>query len=326
MVKILLDDAVEEMLFNDEARGLSKNTIGKHRKYLGMFTRFLNSIQINYIDEVEPRDIKKFMIKKFHEGSAESYVNSFLRSIRALFLYCENEEYISFKDSPTKNVKWMKEEKKAIRTFTNDEVKSILKYCNVQTKKGVKKKSRENAGLLTKFTRERDYLLVLLLVDTGMRISEALNLKMEDIQNDEISIKRAKGKKGRIMYISSILQKQIMKYERAKKMYFDTKDFDVSEHLFINKNGNKYARDMSERDIKRICDGCGIDNDNIQKIPHGFRHFFAQNLVINKVNIYVIQRLLGHSSIKTTEIYLNSLNYKEVIKIGKENSPLKNLR
>ena len=58
MVKILLDDAVEEMLFNDEARGLSKNTIDKHRKYLGMFTRFLNSIQINYIDEVEPRNIK----------------------------------------------------------------------------------------------------------------------------------------------------------------------------------------------------------------------------------------------------------------------------
>ena len=78
----------------------------------------------------------------------------------------------------------MKEEKKAIRTFTDSEVKSILKYCNEQTKKGVKKKSRENAGLLTKFTRERDYLLVLLLVDTGMRISEALNLRMEDIQSD----------------------------------------------------------------------------------------------------------------------------------------------
>ncbi len=100
MVKILLDDAVEEMLFNDEARGLSKNTIDKHRKYLGMFTRFLNSIQINYIDEVEPRNIKIFMIKKYHEGSAESYVNTFLRSIRALFLYGKLQVQVSHPDKP----------------------------------------------------------------------------------------------------------------------------------------------------------------------------------------------------------------------------------
>lgn len=167
--------------------------------------------------------------------------------------------------------------------------------------------------------------MVILLTDTGLRISELLNLKMEDIGNGEIHVKRAKGKKGRVLYISAILQKQIIKYERAKKVYFSWKDFEIKDYLILNKNGNKYARDMSERDIKRICNNCDIRTD-IQRTPHAFRHYFAQSLVRSQTNIYVIQRLLGHSSIKTTEIYLNSLNYQEVLKIGKENSPVSRLR
>jgi|GEM_PF-4982182 len=54
-----------------------------------------------------------------------------------------------------------------------------------------------------------------------------------------------KGKKGRVLYISAILQKQIIKYERAKKVYFLWKDFEIKDYLILNKNGNKYARDMS---------------------------------------------------------------------------------
>lgn len=112
MEKILVEDAIEEMLFNDEARGLAVNTIEKHTKFLEMFRVFLIEKQISYINEVEPRHIKAFMLFKYRSSLAESYINSFLRSIRALFNYCENEGYISFRENPLKNVSWMKEEKR----------------------------------------------------------------------------------------------------------------------------------------------------------------------------------------------------------------------
>lgn len=94
MEKILVKDTIEEMLFNDQARGLLEKTINKHRKFLKMFNEYLVSFQVQYIDEVKPVHIKQFMIKKQKDSGAESYINSFLRSIRALFRYCVEEEYI----------------------------------------------------------------------------------------------------------------------------------------------------------------------------------------------------------------------------------------
>ncbi|GEM_PF-2737165 len=83
-----------------------------------------------------------------------------------------------------------------IRTFNDEEIKKIFSYCKNQTNVSVKRLDRRGDGSLTKFARERDYLMVILLTDTGLRISELLNLKMEDIGNGEIHVKRAKGKKG----------------------------------------------------------------------------------------------------------------------------------
>ncbi|MFW7362360.1 tyrosine-type recombinase/integrase [Vagococcus fluvialis] len=104
-----------------------------------------------------------------------------------------------------------------------------------------------------------------------------------------------------------------MKYDRAKKRYFDSVDYNVKKHVFVTRKGNKYSVDMIERDVKRIAVHAGVRQE-VRVSPHTFRHYFTQSLVRYGTDIYTIQRLIGHSSIKTTEVYLNSLVDEVVIK------------
>ncbi|MFW7403174.1 tyrosine-type recombinase/integrase [Vagococcus fluvialis] len=98
----------------------------------------------------------------------------------------------------------------------------------------------------------------------------------------------------------------------------------MKKHVFVTRKGNKYSVDMMERDVKRIAVHAGVRQE-VRASPHTFRHYFTQSLVRYGTDIYTIERLIGHSSIKTTEVYLNSLVDEVVIKKGLSASPLMNL-
>ena len=115
-----------------------------------------------------------------------------------------------------------------------------------------------------------------------------------------------------------------MKYYRIKKEYFEHKNIVEENYVFLTKFGKKYTNDIAQRDIKRIAKNAGVATSD-RASPHTFRYFFTQSLLKNGTDIYTIQRLLGHASNKTTEIYLNSLVNNVVLEKGLVSSPLMNL-
>ena len=157
-----------------------------------------------------------------------------------------------------------------------------------------------------------------------MRINEALSLKLENINDSQIIIKNGKGKKDRIVHCSPLVYKQYLKYNRAKENYFLSNGIVPIENIFVTKFGEKYDYRLAEKEIYKIGKAVNI-RDTIRISPHTFRHYFAQKLVRENVDIYMIQKLLGHASIKTTEIYLRSLNIENEINKVIKYSPLQNL-
>ncbi|EGP4928709.1 site-specific integrase, partial [Enterococcus faecium] len=172
MQNFRLEELLEEMLFNEKARGISQKTIKKHQKFLKLFFEFLKKEQIYFIEDVTPKSIRQFMLHKLEEGCAETYVNSHLRSIRAYFKYCVDEDYIRYDRNPCMRVKWVKERKVIIQTFNDMEIKEMLKVAKKLTFFKPQRMDKKHTGYQTRFTNQRDYLLLLILVDTGLRINE----------------------------------------------------------------------------------------------------------------------------------------------------------
>ncbi|MDN6011929.1 MAG: tyrosine-type recombinase/integrase, partial [Lactococcus lactis] len=207
-MEISIQSAIQEMLFDNKARGLSKNTIIFREKTLKIFSVFLCQNYILNINEIKPIHIKQYLVDRLECGYSETTVNGHLRVIRALFSYCINEEYIRYEEAPIHRVKWIQEKKTIVNTFTDSEIKMMLHYTRKRTFHTIKKTGKGRTGFCTKFVNERNYLLLLILTDTGMRINEALSLKLENINDSQIIIKSGKGKKDRIVHCSPLVYKQ----------------------------------------------------------------------------------------------------------------------
>jgi integrase/recombinase XerD len=323
-MEISIQSAIQEMLFDNKARGLSKNTIVFREKTLKVFSVFLYQNEILNINEIKPVHIKQYLVDRLECGYSETSVNAHLRAIRALFAYCVNEEYMRYEEASIHRVKWIKERRTVVNTFTDEEVKMMLRYTRKRTFNKIKKTGKGRTGFCTKFVNERNYLLILILTDTGLRINEALNLKLEHINDSQIIIKNGKGKKDRIVHCSPLVYKQYLKYTRAKDNYLASNGIIPIENVFVTKFGKKYDYRLAEKEIYKIGKAVNV-RANIRISPHTFRHYFTQKLVRENVDIYMIQKLLGHASIKTTELYLRSLNIENEINKMIKYSPLQNL-
>src|SRR5699024_6858306 len=141
-----------------------------------------------------------------------------------------------------------------------------------------------------------------------------------------VYVNKGKGKKDRVVYCSPEIMLQKMRYDRAKEKYFSRRpQVQLSEYVFVTKLGSKLSNDMAERYVKQIGLKAGC-NKSIRMSPHTFRHFFTQKQLDNGANIYDLQMLLGHSSIKTTETYLRSISSDKLLERTQETSPLRSLR
>ena len=143
----------------------------------------------------------------------------------------------------------------------------------------------------------RDKALILFIYATGARISEALNAKISDIENGWIKFTMAKGEKQRVVPIAEIALDALDKYLKSRKCQ--------SEYLFVNKNCNKLSRISAFNITKKY----------LNVSPHVLRHSFATALVLGGADLRVVQELLGHSSLNTTQIYthIQKENLKETV-------------
>lgn len=260
---------------------IAKNSEHTIENYVKANQEFLNFIK-KEPEQVNEEDVKLFMAEKLTERATATII---------LFLAALKYAYSTIlKKDITVGIKRPKKERKIPEVLTKDEVKKL--FAAAET--------------------EKSKLMMSLLYACGMRVSELLNLKANDLKFEEKigHIKRAKGKKDRIFNIPQFL------FEELKQQAEKQKNFN-NEYLFSGPNGR-----LSERNLQKIVQNAA-DKAQLNKDVHchTLRHSFATHLLESGVDIRKIQELLGHADLSTTQIYTH-ISSEELKKIP---SPIDNL-
>ena len=292
--------AIKEYLIEIEVRKYSPRTIRSYKNNLSLFSRFCEEkAGIEEVDEIVLATVRKFAMEMTASGKKGTYINSILKAVKSFIQYCYEEDYGGF--NTKKNFKWCKEERPVILTFTPADVRRMLKSC-----KGADFLSVRDAAVLT------------MLFETGVRCLELCCVTKEDIHDDFIIIK-GKNHKQRVVPITPVLRKAMLRYDMTADKYFYLKHTD--DFYFLSYHGRQLTNSAVEHIIKRHGEGI----EGIRVSPHTCRHFFAQQQVKMGTDLYTISRLLGHENIKITQTYLNSLRDEDVIQIAKQRSVLMNI-
>jgi integrase/recombinase XerD len=297
-----LSQAMKEYLIEIEIRKYSPRTIKTYRLNVGMFARYCkDEIETTEIEDVTVGNVKQFTQYMSNKGRKGTYINSMLKAIKSFIQYCYDEGYGGF-NTNNKRWKWVKEDKTVIRTFKTNDVKHILDNCN-------------NNDYLS----VRDRAILTVFFECGIRCLELCMIKEEDIHEDFIII-NGKNHKQRVVPITPILRKALLKYDICRKNYFALKK--VDDYYFLSRTGRMLTVSSMEHMMHRRGEGI----TDVRVSPHTCRHFFAQMQVKMGTDLYTISRLLGHNNVGITQIYLNSLRDDEIIKIAKHNSVLLNMK
>jgi integrase/recombinase XerD len=242
---------------------ISKNSEHTIKNYIKA-----NEKLLIYLDkdpkQVSEDDIKMFLAEKMQDSSSSSVI-MFLAAIKFAYLNI-------LKKDPTRNIKRPKREKKIPSVLTKDEIKKLLDT----------------------FDTKKSILMTSLLYACGFRVSELVNLKVNDLNFEEKigHVRSGKGKKDRIFNIPDFLAKDLQKQSNKQKEK-------NQEYLFTGPKGQ-----LTTRNIQKIIQKAA-KRANIQKDvhPHTLRHSFATHLLENGTDIRIIQEMLGHADLSTTQIY-----------------------
>lgn len=297
---MLIEVAVKEYLVDIEVRKFTQKTIRSYRNNLNLFLRYCKEVAgVEEMDDLTLAVVRRFSLYMTEKGRKGSYINGLLKVAKAFIQYCYEEGYGGF--NTKKNFKWCKQEKAVIMAFTPADVRQILKSCKGGS-----------------YLQVRDAAILTMLFETGIRCWELCCIKTSDIHDDYIII-NGKNHKQRVVPITAVLRKAMIKYELTKENYFALKNID--DYYFLSFHGRQLTNCAVEHIIKRHGEGI----NNIRVSPHTCRHFFAQQQVKMGTDLYTISRLLGHENIQITQTYLNSLRDDDIINIAKQRSVLLNM-
>ena len=300
---MLLCTVRDEFSFHCQCRKLSPRTIKNYTKQIDYLLRFLQQEKKTiHIEDVKPKDIEEFLLTMSKAGRTANYVNDLLKAYKVFFRYAFDEGYVD--ENLTKKIKNAKKPKVIIRTFTEPELKKMSNFY-------------QGYDYLT----IRNKVIMMMLIDTGIRLSELTGMTEEQIKFDYIII-HGKGNKERVVPKSPLLSKWLIKYLAVRKSYFAYRV--IPDNIFLSKNGKPLTNTMIDKIVKDAGKGCDVSSD-IRVSAHTFRHTYAQFQLKVGLDLYSLSRLLGHESIAITQTYLNGMRDKEVLFQAKNTSPLMNI-
>lgn len=171
------------------------------------------------------------------------------------------------------------------------------------------------------YSNIRDKLILNVLFDTGIRVSELCAIREQDISARQRLI-HGKGSKQRLVYISKTMRKYMRKFEEIKKQRFKCKNVDeVEDFYFLDQCAKQLHRSRINKILKEHCDNVGVRKE-VRCSPHDCRHYFAQKQLRNGIDIYSLSRLLGYFDTQETVKCLRGLEQDSILSIGRLHSPL----
>lgn len=266
-------------------KGYSNNTIINYQNDITEFLDFLNKENIENIKDVDYSVVRFYLMNLYNQKFARNSVSRKLSSLRSFFKYLHNEEIV--KINPFSLISSPKKEKKLPKFLYNDDIEKIFSIPNTSTSLG-----------------QRDNLILELLYDTGVRVSELVNIKMDDINFNDKSIKiLGKGNKERIVLYGTYAEVALENYlNSGRKELLKNK---TTTYLILNARGHNITtrgvRMIIDNIIKKACLKTHIS-------PHTLRHTFATHLLENGADLLTVKELLGHSTLSSTQIYTHVTN------------------
>lgn len=260
-------------LYIASEKGLSKNTQEAYRYDIDRFVAFLKELQIDDFKKVEQKHFLKFIEQCQKQGYASSSISRLLMALKVLFKFLKREGYVQsnvalYLSSPKM---WQVVPK----VLSPDHVDKLL-----------------NEPKTTLETEARDKAILETLYGSGLRVSEICGLKINDVDDQFVKVK-GKGNKERVVPIGK-------KAIEAIDYYLCTYRNDNEPYLFITTRKKPIDRILVWKRIKYYAQRAGI----VQNLsPHTLRHSFATHLLENGADLRVIQEMLGHASIATTDRY-----------------------
>ncbi|MCU7556788.1 site-specific tyrosine recombinase XerD [Macrococcus capreoli] len=278
-------------------KGLSKNTIAAYRRDLKHYQTFLEQEKIGNIDNIDRFTITLFLGYLKDQGKSAKTLARMSATIRGFHQFALREKYAA-KD-PTVILEAPKYERSLPDILSIEEVDAFLSTPDT-----------------SKLTGKRDQAMLELLYATGMRVSELINLNVDDV-NTVMGFVRVfgKGNKERIIPIGDNMIQLLESYIKSTRYKMLKKE--MTDSLFLNFHGKRLTRQGFWKIMRQIKVDAGI---NKKLTPHTLRHSFATHLLENGADLRAVQEMLGHADISTTQLYTH-ISKKQIREVYKNTHP-----
>ena len=279
-----MEDLRKYLIYLKKERNYSKLTLINYTKDINIFLDYIKNNNLNYL-KIKKDDIRSYLKYLDSLNYKNNTISRNLSSLRSFYAYLVMDKKID--NNPFKLIRNPKKEKKLPNFLQYNEFIKLIDEL----------KKDDNLSI-------RNKMILELLYATGLRVSELTNIKLDDIDFNNKSIKvLGKGNKERIVYFGDYAKEVMMEYINYNRIsLLNGKE---SKYLLINKNGDN----LTNRGVEEVIDSVVEKASLNHKIsPHVLRHTFATHMLEDGADLRTVQELLGHSTLSTTQIYTHVTN------------------
>ena len=306
-----ITDLIKGFRLSCQTEGKSPKTTEWYTCFLARFNEFLQVSQMptnaSQIDKHHVRAFIRYLqtearVPRMNRLLSPATVQGYVRTLKSFFSWLKREGHVPA--NPMTGIPIPKAPTKVVDTFTTDQIARLAAVCQTANGSGC-----------------RNLSILLLMLDSGIRVSELTNIDLGDVNLAEgyIKVSVTKGGRERIVPIGSLVQKSLWKYINCFRPQPLT--YTVTR-LFLNDKGLPLTKNGIQQMLRRYGKRAGLIG--VRCSPHTFRHTFAKHYLLNGGDIFSLQRILGHSSLASVRMYLN-LFATDIKKQHQRFSPVDNL-
>lgn len=285
---------LERFIRTRTVKNVSHLTIEFYRGCINQFIDFMYEVGVDKPGDVITDDIYEFIELRKRKGNKPPTINKYLRALDAFFRYSVQRGAID--DNPVTPIGRLNEGKRIIRTLEEEHIRAMLSIPNQNT-----------------FVGYRNYVFMLFLLDTGVRLQEALEVKLSDVYWERRLVHIiGKNNKEREIPYSEKLREHLERYLRSRGTLH-------SEYLFVSNEGEQLARRTIQDAISDYANMSNIKGIRIS--AHTFRHTFAKFYLLQGGDVFTLQDILGHSGIEMVRVYVEMFK-KDIVAQHDKYSPL----
>ena len=280
-----IEDAFTNWLGNlKEVRNLSDNTLISYKHDVKSFIEFISThtgseVSIKYLNDMKISDFRSFLSYLRNKDISSTSIARIISSLKSFFNYLLNTNLIE--STVVQSLRTPKQKKSLPRPISSELAIETIKHAQDMEKE--------------KWIGMRNKSILMLLYGCGLRISEALNLNFEDINENDYLIIKGKGNKERMVPIMEYVKNDIENY-----IHECPKNFMKDDPLFVGKRLDRLSPRIIQYVLEKIRHNLSLPET---ATPHALRHSFATHLLDSGGDLRTIQELLGHSSLSTTQKY-----------------------